>query len=126
MEMIPIPKISIIEILRSIKDISNPFLLVEGLSLIEDIAIPFYIKPMNWFIDDIKKYHISCGQDKNTIYLYFVIISKHIFIDKDKNIFIYEFRSNKITTSLHLIPNEIYNDDLELCLKHGRILFEDI
>ena len=117
---------SIIEILRSIKDISDIFDISNTLKLNEYLTYGIYIRHLSHFNHNIENYHISFGHNENTSLIQIVIKRTHILIDKDKNIFIHIAGIPNGWTSFHLYKDEIYNDDIELCLKHGRILFEDI
>lgn len=118
---------TIIGILRSIKDITNVFDVNDSLKLRVDLSYSIYIRDVSYFNSKIEDYHILFGHYIDTSVIHIVIKKFHILIDEDKNIFIHVGPPNTNGwIHLHLNTNEIYDDNVSLCLKHGRIIFEEV
>lgn len=124
--MVSLKNNTIISILRSIKDITNVFNINDSLKLRFNLSYGIYVKDMSYFNSSIEDYHILFGHNRDTSLIHIVIKRTHFLIDKDKNIFIHISSGYDDWTHLHLITDEIYDDDVELCLRHGRVLFEEI
>ena len=114
---------SLIEFLREVKDPTNVFSLKKN-----NIRSQFEIKSMKTFLDEIQQYHIKNGMNLENDVLFYVVHRRyayHFMVYEDETTFIHSY-DGKIWHHTHLLKNEIFDDDINLCLTKGRILFKEM
>lgn len=115
---------SLIGFLREVKDPSNIFELKRSFGVSN-----IMIKNMRVFLDIIQKYHTDKMMNLDNDVIFYTLQRTHLhhfMIYEDGNIFVHYCDYNKKWRHTHLLKNEIFDDDINLCLSKGRILFEEL
>lgn len=114
---------SLIEFLREVKDPTNIFSLRRNY-----VRSDIEIKSMKVFLDVIQQYHTKNGMRLDNDVLFYVIKrihNYHFIVYEDGATFIH-YHDDIIWHHTHLLKDEIFDDDINLCLTKGRILFEEM